>query len=470
MRSFNLKDEKPLLKPSPVTTLDVEEQATQVLTEDPVGEIVIPNSSIQRSHSSQDKKTSNDIKQFHMDAMEENTLLISACIYKQSGCHGFGETLKSKYPKLHHIKYFCHSGMDFKTDDKPIQKTHWKKIFYTGCAVSRKVVTKKIIMDTKQIFNIKKLEAIYYILPPHFQCQSVKASDYSVYSDTLKQTVLTTSYDAKSTESIGLPLVTSTLDSNFKLESNCYGLIYTRHAPSCIQKESLNFSINAYFSYISLINKSSISTGKPSVMLIGFQHTVYNKYAADHGIEMKFVERLPLADFKSAIKQIGVKKGAIYTDGAYTHAESILAGTLAFFYAVKHNMDYANELSRLSQLSKDSTSQYIIRSLLRNEIDNEDVTSKVNPQEYVKMMGMFKFIMLQAATKFDLDYKNCGSLKRKKPQIHSKSQSKRLKFQSTDQLIKTSATSGLFRSTSLASSELIATVEPVVKQAALTYS
>lgn len=282
---------------------------------------------VESSHCSKSSQLEFFLRDFYLHIADGNSLLISLCHMRSSGCHYFAASFLDEFKgKLEHVKEIDYcinplSATPKATFSPLLAKSNYKHIFITGCRLEKS----KFVADSllKEPFKIKTIEDVYIIIPPHQQASYQAADIENLKSDFLREPytvrVVNTGMNCTLPDSIGAPSsIPDQVISEYKLPETCYGMIYINIAKLNTPegKKYLDF----YFTqvaHVAHLDKASEIT----VLLIGLSIEEKNyaqNLASKHNITIIHSEKLKPCDFIECMKQITIKNGFIGSDGVQT--------------------------------------------------------------------------------------------------------------------------------------------------------
>lgn len=297
------------------------------------------------------------LRKFH-EAAQKPGILISTCTLSSSGCQDFGKALAAEY-KLTQLRFTCDKGskgVTFACVDSDIileiaqAPSKYEKTFITGCNLDvAPVIALRLIDDLK----LTSVTDLYVVIAPHqskvfFEQFSIIFNKFKAQVQGKYQvSVLTSGVDCNSDHAIGLPKPYPILESKYEMNESCYGLMYNNHHPSWLQSlDNVSNYLLTYFLQVRLAAKNSKSKDA-TVFAIGinqYLHGFLEQLAGGLKLKIKFLEKLPQADFIQAIKAIAAKGGVIAMDGAQTMMQALSLGAKIFFYDTDGNHGFCEQL------------------------------------------------------------------------------------------------------------------------------
>lgn len=299
-----------------------------------------------------EQKMVNESQSFHDIAGRAPGVIVRGCTLNPSGCTDWGKSLKAEFPKMESMGLQMHNVMQFAIpeyhlESAPLHPSSWEYIVITGCVLSESAT---IVSALKQAYDLGKVKDIYAIVPPHLESSLSQSLTSKIAHDfdhtPYKIHILYAGFDITHAGHMGMPKLYPAFTSTYKINDNCYGLLYHRQPLD----EGYSYLHN-YFKQVAIAGKAC-KKSTLSVLAIAtneYERMGISSIAEQYRVGVIYLDKLPQADFLKAIQDIGKKGGVISADGAYTLMQAIALGAKAFAHNSEYNLNNTRFYRQLVQ-------------------------------------------------------------------------------------------------------------------------
>jgi hypothetical protein len=388
------------------------------------------------SSTSKDKKD-DPFYQFIKTTLTSQTLCISTCTLGSGGCHSFGESLaldlKSDYVGLKFNAPFTKIDI-FK--EKMCKPYFYENITITGCGFN----VEKNVGCVIRTYNISNLKNLFLLAPPHNIVDDYEGLTKDVYSrhtsKPYKVTLISSGLGSHLLYNIGLPSpfpIKVTDETTNNISKNCLGLLYIRDLimdnnltrgdyimaketgdDKIIFGKARNF-LKLYFSQINELAKDK-SIELPSVIAItsdSLDMKIILQMARQCKIEIKFVDKLPPAEFVKTLEQLGEKNGIVGQNGVQSLIQAYLLNCQVItFYNKSNNKLFFRQLADFVSSELKPTAKVIMGLSDKTELlkNKKNVTLVHQSLQANFKLSSEKFATAKAEIVKDIDVKSTPTM------------------------------------------------------------